>query len=182
MSSKLPPPARLRLFVVASKDTLVFVPWNLGLSVSSLLVCANKDPCVSGKSKIIDVELALNIPESSANLSKYSPSNLGTVASVVLPANASIRSTELEKVAAPEASVEWRTYTLPPCVTSTSVDKSHLSLISLSDIGSAVRFCTFAGTAVFPTALNVISEDVALISNAALYMQIPVFHKHLFLY
>ena len=79
------------------------------MSVSSLLVCANKEPCVSGKSKIIEVELALNIPESSANLSKYSPSNLGTVASVVLPANASIRSTALENVPLPSVFVEWRT-------------------------------------------------------------------------
>jgi len=38
ISSNKPPPIKLREFVVASKATSVFVPWNFGTSKSSLLV------------------------------------------------------------------------------------------------------------------------------------------------
>jgi hypothetical protein len=39
MLSKLPPPVRFIVLNALSKSTLVFVPWNFGLSKSSLLVC-----------------------------------------------------------------------------------------------------------------------------------------------
>ena len=61
------------------------------------------------------------------------------------------------------------TYTLPPCITSASVDLFHLSLTNLLVIGSIERFCTLLGGEVLPCALNVKSVDVAESSNAALY-------------
>ena len=74
--------------VVASKATLVFVPWNLGLSVSSLLVCVISGAWLSGNSIITLVSPAQNLPPSSLNFKIYSPSRYGTSAAVVLPANA----------------------------------------------------------------------------------------------
>ena len=48
----------------------------------------------SGKSNITEVSPILKFPWSSLNFKIYSPSRLGTTASVVLPASASIKSTE----------------------------------------------------------------------------------------
>ena len=98
MSSKLPPPTKFKVSVVASKATLVFVPWNLGLSVSSLLVCVKSGAKLSGKSNITLVSPEQNLPPSSWNFKIYSPSRYGTSADVVLPANAWIKSVLLENV------------------------------------------------------------------------------------
>ena len=69
-----------------------------------------------------------------------------------MPANSSI-STESVKDA-PVVKFDPRIITLPPCITSTSVDLSKRSLIDWSDIGSICTFCTSAGRAVLPTALK----------------------------
>ena len=63
---------------------------------------------------------------------------------------------------------ECLTYTLPPWVTSKSVDKFQRNLTNFSFIGSADNPVTFDGNAVLPTALKVKSAEVALVCNAAL--------------
>ena len=60
------------------------------------------------------------------------------------------------------------TYTLPPCITSASVDLFHLNLTNLFVIGSIERFSTLLGGVVLPCALNVKSVDVADNNKAAL--------------
>ena len=109
IASNKPIPARLREFVIASKATLVFVPWNLGVSKSSLLVKAIKGARLSGKSKITLVSPALNLPPSSCALRMYSPSKYGTSAVVVFPASAWIKSVAFEKVPVPSVFVECLT-------------------------------------------------------------------------
>ena len=92
IASNKPVPVKLREFVTASKATLVFIPWNLGVSKSSLRVKATKGARLSGSSKITLASPALNLPPSSWNFKMYSPSSNGTIASVVLPANAVTKS------------------------------------------------------------------------------------------
>ena len=88
--------------VAESKAILLFVPWNLGLSVSSLLVCVIKELDYQVRSIITLVSPALNLFPSSLNFKIYSPSKYGSSAVVVLPANASIKiGTELENVPLP---------------------------------------------------------------------------------
>ena len=62
------------------------------------------------------------------------------------------------------------------CVTAQPAE--DIALSKIVDVSAPVhcvgpvkvyKTCTFEGTAVLPTALNVKSDDVALISNAALY-------------
>ena len=74
IASNKPVPDKFKLFVVASKETLVLVPWNFGLSWSSLLVKAIKGAKLSGKSIITLVSPALNLSPSSLNFKIYSPS------------------------------------------------------------------------------------------------------------
>ena len=134
--SKLPVPAKLIAPVPESKPTLVFAPWNFGLSKSSLLVCTNNFVCVSGKSITSEVSPVLNLSPSSCVLSIYSPSSNGTTFSVEAPLNAKTRSVASWKVPLPSVLGLWRTWIRPPALTSWSGTASHLSLISLSDIGS----------------------------------------------
>jgi hypothetical protein len=73
-ASNNPAPIRFKELVVASKATLVFVPWNFGTSKSSLLVKTVLASMLSGKSRITLASPALNLPPSSWNLRIYSPS------------------------------------------------------------------------------------------------------------
>ena len=74
---------------------------------------------------------------------------------MLFPANLSI-STAFENTPVPSVFEECLILQNPPWSTSVSVLASHLSLTNLLFIGSILKFCTLAGTAVFPTALNVI--------------------------
>ena len=107
--SNSPIPDKFKEFVVASKATLVFIPWNFGASKSSRLDKATKDARLSGKSKITLASPALNLPPSSWNFKIYSPSKYGTSAVVVFPARASIKSVASENVAVPSVFVECLT-------------------------------------------------------------------------
>ena len=165
--SNCPTPVKFKEFVIASKATLVFVPWNLGTSWSSLLVWINFASKLSGKSKITLASPALNLPPSSWNFKIYSPSRYGTSAVVVLPESAWIKSVALEKDPVPSVFEECLTYTRPPWVTSKSVAKFQRNLTNFSLIGSAVRPDTSVGTAVFPIVVKVSLASVALASKAA---------------
>ena len=80
---------------------LVLVPWNGGVSKSSLSCNITWVSIRSGRSIMTLVSPTLKFPWSSWNLRIYSPSKLGTIASVVLPANAVTRSTEFWNVPLP---------------------------------------------------------------------------------
>ena len=77
----------------------------LSSSLSVRITCASTK---SGKSKITLVSPVLNLSPSSLNFKIYSPSKAGTTASVVLPAAACTRSTELAKVPVPSVLFECR--------------------------------------------------------------------------
>ena len=63
---------------------------------------------------------------------------------------------------------ECLTYTRPPCITSGSLDKSHLSLTNLLVTGSIDKFSTSDGGAVLPMALKDKSVEVVDNFKAAL--------------
>ena len=109
----------------------------------------------SGRSKKTFVSSRLKLPWSSLNFKIYWPSRLATIASVVFPAKAGIRSTEFWNVPVASVLLLCRTYTLPPWITSGSVDSSHLNLIFLLSTGSIVRLATGSGGSVFPFASKV---------------------------
>ena len=65
IASNVPPPTKFNVSVVASKATLVFVPWNLGLSVSSLSVLTVIESRISTRERFTLAAVALNLPPSS---------------------------------------------------------------------------------------------------------------------
>ena len=85
-----------------------------------------------------------------------------------MPDNSGITSTESVKDA-PVVKFDPRIITLPPWITSTSVDLSKRNLINRSDKGSICTFCTSAGNAVLPAASKEKKEVLELSFPKALY-------------
>ena len=87
--------------VVELKLVFVSLPWNGGLSKSSLSSSITWVSTRSGRSWMTLVSPVLKFPWSSWNFKIYSPSKLGTIASVLFPGNAVTRSTEFWKFPLP---------------------------------------------------------------------------------